>query len=114
MADFPSIRTSDWNQFAETLRKGQLKTAFESGHVHSRAKETRARWQFQIGWNWLTRADYGTLALFFDNNIGGKFNWTHIISGTVYEVRFSDDVLPTAEPIGHNYVKLTGLKLEQT
>jgi hypothetical protein len=113
MADFPNIRTSDWNQFSETLRRGQLKTKFESGHVHSRARETRARWQFQIGWNWMTRTDYDTLALFFEGHIGGKFNWTHIVTGAVYEVRFSEDVLPEAEPIGLNHVKLTGLPLEQ-
>lgn len=113
MADFPSIRTSDWNQFSETIRRGQLKTKFESGHVHSRARETRARWQFQIGWNWMTRADYDALALFFEENIGGKFNWTHIVSSTVYEVRFTDDVLPEAVPIGLSHVSLTGLKLEQ-
>jgi hypothetical protein len=113
MADFPSIRTSDWNQFSENFRKGQVKTKFESGHVHSRARETRGRWQFQIGWNWLTRADYDALAQFFEQNIGGKFNWTHIVTGTVYEVRFSEDVLPTAEPIGLDHVKLSGLTLEQ-
>jgi len=114
MTDFPSIRTSDWTLFKERPMKKQLRTPFEAGYVQSRAKHTVAKMEFIIGWEWMTRAQYDTLETFFESNQGGSFNFTHPITGSVYVVRFSEeDGFPEVEPMGTDYVKLNGLKLEE-
>jgi len=114
MADFPSIRESDWLLFKQFKYKRQEKTPMESGKVQSRAVHTLSKWYFTIGWEWLTSADYDTLVTFFDDNIGGSFNWTHIHTDTVHVVRFSEDVFPEVEFLGADYaLGPKALKLEE-
>ena len=104
MADFPSIRQSDWSLFKQSKYRRQEKTTMEDGSVQSRPVHTSSRWLFTIGWEWLTVVDYNTLVTFFDDNIGGTFNWTHIWTSVVYVVRFSDDILPEVETLGSGYI----------
>ena len=113
MADWPSIRKSDWLLFKEKQKKRQIRTPFEAGYVHSRAGVTQMKREFSIGWNWLLRTDYVLLVTFFNSYQGSTFNFTHIISSTVYVVGFMDDELPEAEPMGTLYVKLDGIRLEE-
>ena len=114
MADFPSIRESDWSLFKQSKYRKQEKTPKESGRVQSRPAHTSSRWLFTIGWEWLTIADYNTLVTFFDNNIGGTFNWTHIWTDVVHVVRFSDDILPEVETLGSEFILgPKGLNLEE-
>lgn len=113
MADFPSIRTSDWELFKERPRKRQIRTSFEAGYIHSRSAATQMKRVFSIGWKWLLRTEYNTLVTFFDTNQGGTFNFTHPISSVVYVVGFVNDELPDAESIGVDYVAFDGLQLEE-
>ena len=77
----------------ESSIKGQIKSAFSSGYVQSRAKFTRERKQFQLIWHAMTDADKATLLTYFDNNLGGTFTWTEPLTSTSYTVRFSDEQL---------------------
>jgi len=114
MTDFPStIQTSDWRLFREKPKKRQIKTTFESGHVQSRAGATQMKREFTIGWPSMSRTDYDSLVTFFESYQGTVFNFTHPITSVVYSVRFMENELPEAEPIGTAYVKLDGLKLEE-
>ena len=114
MADFPSIRTSDWQLFKEKTMKRQIRTKFEAGYVQSSAGSTVAKKSFSIGWEWLTRADFAALVTFFETNQGGSFNFTHPITETVYIVRFAEeDGFPETTSLGTTHVKLDGLKLEE-
>ena len=113
MADFPSIRTSDWTLFKEVRKRAQVKSPFESGAVQSRPRHTSSRWAFEIGWNWITDDDYALLVTHFDENQGGAFNWTHILTGATHSVRYVEDALPEAVPIGTDYFSLKGLRLEE-
>lgn len=116
MADFPStIRTSDWILFKERPRKRQIKTPFEAGYVQSSAGNTQTKMEFTIGWEWLLRTEYDILLAFYKANLGGSFNFTHPITGTVFIVRFFEEEygLPEADPMGTTHVNLTALKLEE-
>jgi len=104
MADFPSIRESDWSLFKQSKSKKQVKTNMESGKVQSRPVHTSSKWLFTIGWEWLTIADYNTLVTFFEANIGGAFNWTHIWTDAIHVVRFSNDILPEVETLSTSYI----------
>jgi len=104
MADFPSIRESDWTLFKQSKYKRQVKTPMESGKVQSRVIHTSSKRLFTIGWEWLTATDYNTLETFWDANLGGSFNWTHIWTDVIYVVRFSDDVFPEVETLGDGYM----------
>ena len=115
MADFPSIRESDWSLFKQSKYKRQAKTPMESGKAQSRIVHTSSRWLFTIGWEWLTIADYNTLRTFWDTNLGGSFNWTHIWTDTIHIVRFSDDVFPEVETMSADYILgPKELQLEET
>ena len=115
MPDFPSsIRASDWKLFDQVRKKGQIRTPYEGGAVQSRPRWTAARWIFTIGWAHLTAGQYDTLITFFDENLGGTFNWTHIITGNVHVVSFADEELPEAVPIGNDYWSIKGINLEET
>ena len=91
MADFPNIQLP--SGMTEHTIKGQIKSDFAAGYVQSRAKWTRSRKQFSLSWGVMSDADKQTLQTFFDENIGGTFNWTHPLTNTTYTVRFSDDEL---------------------
>jgi len=116
MSDFPSsIRKSDWKLFKQKRHKGQIRTLFEGGAVQSRARHTAGRWIFTIGWEYMTTAEHNALVSHFDDNLGGMFNWTHIITNAVHVVRYVDDELPEAIPIGDDYWgEVNGIVLEET
>jgi len=111
---WPDIQKSDWRLFRQYPYRKQIKSNFESGAVQSRVKMTGTRWMFNTGWSFLSAADYTLLATFFDQNIGSTFNWTHILTDAVWIVRFANDQLPEAEPIGTEGWVLEGLILEST
>ncbi len=89
MADWPSIENP--SRIVEGHFKAQVRTEFEGGYVHTRARHTRSRKWFKIFWDLMPYADLATLLTFFDANLGGTFNWTHPITSTAYVVRFSED-----------------------
>ena len=125
MADWPSIRTSDWQLFKEKPKKRQIRTPFEAGYVHSRSAATQSKKEFSISWAWLLRTDYDILVTFFNTYQGATFNFTHPITDTVYVVGFMDDELPEAEAISDelimsgffvgtdSFVSLNGIRLEE-
>jgi len=51
-------------------------------------------------------ADFATLDTFFQTNQGGNFDWTHPITSTVYDVRFSQDTLE-GEVVFHGHYQVT-------
>ena len=115
MADFPSIRESDWKLFKQSTYKKQERTTMESGKVQSRPVHTTSKELFTIGWEWLVIADYNTLRTFFIENIGGTFNWTHIHTDVIWTVRFTEDVFPEVTFLGADFaLGPKELRLEET
>ena len=92
MSAFPSIRTP--STIREVHQRGQIKTEFESGYVHSRARATTSRKKFVLGWSGLNETDLASVLSHFDSNLGGTFNWTHNLTSAVYVVRYSEDSIP--------------------
>jgi hypothetical protein len=113
MANWPSIRTSDWELFREKPKKRQIRTPFEAGYVQTGAAATQLKMEFKLGWKWLLRTDYDTLVTFFDNNQGTTFTWTHIITAASYTCGWMQDELPEAESIGTLYIALDGVQIEE-
>ena len=106
MATFPNIEKP--SGMTERTVKGQYKTEFEAGYVQSRAKWTRSRKIFALSWTAMEDADKVLLEVFFDNNLGATFNWTHPVSSTTYTVRFVEDELPAQYvPVNHWQIDLT-------
>ena len=122
MADFPNIsvknnKTSDKVLFSQVRGKPQNRFVFENQCVQSNAKVSTSRYKFRVGGVLLTTTQLNTLVDFFDDNQGGTFNFTHPITGTIYVVRFSDDELPEAVPVGDGSNarwKIEGINLEET
>lgn len=117
MTDFCAIPTASHKYFSQRYSKGQVRTEFEDGTVQSRARVTRGRWTFNLGWVALSQTNYTTLQSFFSAYIGTTFNWTHPVTSTVHVVRFGSDVLPDARPSarsgGYPAWDLQGLILEE-
>ncbi len=66
-----------------------------------------------MGWsqNWaLLHSEYLTLVQFFDDNQGGKFDYTHIITDDTFKLQFIENSLPEATPVSNTHWTLTGLK----
>ena len=91
MADWPDIPNASVLPFRHIKR--QIKAGFQSGYVHSHAAETRSRKRWPLSWKVLKAADLSTLITFFDNNLGGTFNWTNPADSVTYVVRFSEGVI---------------------
>jgi len=115
MATWPSI--TDPSEFQESIKKGQIKAKFEDGTVLSRAKETRARRRFILGWKSIDQTDYDSLVTFFIANIGTTFTWIHTLSDESVTVRFAKDELPKAKWMGWRggvqAYTINGLELEE-
>ncbi len=115
MATWPDI--TDPSEFQETIKKGQIKRNFEDGTVLSRAKETRARRKFILGWKAIDQTDYDLLIAFFVANIGTTFTWTHTLSSESVTVRFAKDEMPKAKWMGwrggDQAYTINGLELEE-
>ena len=103
--DWPITEAECKDYFSQKRSKGQIITKFENGKVQSRARETKSRWVFTVGYKGITQTNYALLYNFFDSNIGGTFTWDHPIikTGSVavqYTVRFRSDEFPEAKFIG--------------
>jgi phage-related protein len=74
----------------ETTEDPVIRTEFESGIVQTRARYTRMRGTWVLGWANMRGAHYRTLLNFFKQMKGGalSFNWTHPKNSTTFEVRF--------------------------
>ncbi len=110
-------KTSDWELFKEVRSKPQVITPFESGAGQSRARVTSSRWKFQVGYAKMSTANLAILVLFFDENQGGSFTFVHPIKGTSHTIRFSDNALPEATPVGTGSDarwNIEGINLEET
>lgn len=79
------------SSITESFNKAQIRTPFEDGSVQSRVKHTRGRGMWELSYTEIFIEDAYAIRDFFYANQGDTFNWTHPVSGVVYEVRFSDD-----------------------
>ena len=114
MATFPDIRAPHPELFSQQPMKAQLRSGFENGAVQSRAKFTRTAWIITMGWPSsaaLSNTEYIMLVDFFEANQGGRFDYTHWLTGEDFELQFMEDTLPEAFPVGSVHWSLTGLKL---
>jgi len=121
VADFPYIsvgsdKTSDKDLFKQVRSRPQIRTPF-SGPVQSRTKGSSSRWKFQVGGHLISSYMLNILIAFFDTNQGSTFDFVHPITGSAHVVRFSDDELPEAVPVGDGSNarwKMEGINLEET
>jgi len=82
-----------------------IKSEFEDGTVLTRARFTRMRKTFNVGYNFLTAADKILLEnLQTSVKIGANtFYWTNPSDSTEYEVRFTSPMKFQVEPQEFNY-----------
>lgn len=106
---WPSIIKPSIPLEEETI-KAQLRTEFEAGYVHSRARDTRARTRWNLKWKSMSETDYQTLKSFFESNVGGSFTWTHPVSSASYTVRFTTEVLTGHVPLNGRREVAVGLE----
>jgi len=122
VANFPlmstsGLKTSDWEVFKAVRNRPQIRTPFEGGAVQSRGRVTTSRWKFQVGARMMTTTQLDTLVAFFDANQGDTFTFVHPIRGTSHTVRFTEDELPEAVPVGDGSNArwaVEGINLEET
>ena len=90
MSNWPNIKMPVM-PFSEELEDVSLVSPTENGMVISRPKFTRQRNTFNLQWTALPTTDYSILKKFYIDMLGGSssFMWSHPITGTIYEVRFS-------------------------
>jgi phage-related protein len=74
----------------ETTEDPAIRSEFESGIVQTRARYTRMRQTWALGWANMRGADYRGLLAFYRQMKGGalSFNWMHPRNGATFEVRF--------------------------
>jgi len=90
MADYPTLTVLPSVPIKEATEDPVIKSDFEAGYVHTRARYTRFRHQFTIKYDNMPNADKVTLDAFCDTVHGSvtSFAWTHPLTSTVYTVRF--------------------------
>lgn len=103
MADFPITRSVSMKYYGCSTYKKQIKSRFENGVQVSRAVHTRSRKKITIGWDSLPLSEYRLLVDFFDQNQGGIFNFTDLVTGSPKSFRFASDELPRASVSGWMY-----------
>ena len=74
----------------EKLEDPSIRTEFETGIVHTRARFSRMRGSWVLSWANMRGEHYSILEDFFKQMRGGSlsFNWTHPRKNITYEVRF--------------------------
>lgn len=89
MADFPTL-SSVAQACPDEPIDDTITSKSEGGYAQTRPRNTRQRRKFGPVKYMLTEADWQALKT-FDEQVGGWsiFNWTHPVSGTVYQVRFT-------------------------
>jgi phage-related protein len=112
MADFPTL-TSDAQACPEAPIDDTLSSKSEGGYTNTRPRNTRQRRKFGPVKYMLTAAEWASLQT-FDSQVGGWsiFNWTHPVTGTVHQVRFTER--PQTDPIntGNGYLYPVEFTLE--
>jgi phage-related protein len=78
----------------ETTEDPVVRSEFESGIVQTRARYTRMRGTWALGWANMWGPDYRTLLDFYRQMKGGalSFSWTHPRNDTTFEVRFKGEL----------------------
>lgn len=69
----------------------QIKTESEANYVQSRRRGTRSRMLFKLTWESMSTTDYELLKAAVRTDMGSTFSWTHPLTSTVYECRYSSD-----------------------
>jgi hypothetical protein len=96
----------------ESFNKKQHRTPFEDGSVQSRTAHTRGRGKWDLSYEVLSVPEVYILRDFFYANQGALFYWTHPVTGTQYEARFSSDEF-TADIMSPTNCSLT-LQIEES
>lgn len=102
MPTFPTLTDAPTYPLKESTEDPVIKSNFEAGYVHTRARFTRMRHEFTLVYENLSNTDKETLDAFCDTVYGSvtSFTWVHPISGTSYTVRF--DGRPRFESVGYD------------
>ncbi len=101
MADFPTTTFGPTNSIAESpaTEAGDLRSSSDSGYVMTRRVFTRTPKLFSVNYSNLNITEHDELETFIDTfGTSLNFNWTHPLSGVVYDVRFK--VRPTLTGTG--------------
>lgn len=89
--NFPVIQAPSTIE-ATTIKK-VLRTTNEDGKPSVRPLWTTSKKAFTLEWHSLPQADYLILDSFFTENQGVEFTYTNHLTGTEYNVIFSEDEL---------------------
>ena len=108
MATFPSLQPL--NGVKESSIGKVVTSSFDGNYKQQRRKTTRIRKQFEMDFA-LSLSEYQTLDTFFQTYLGVNFEFTHPITSTVYNCRFSDETLD-ATYLVNNLIKVK-LKIEE-
>jgi hypothetical protein len=89
MADFPTLSSKAQSCPDEPI-DDTISSKSEGGYTMTRPRNTRQRRKFGPVKMMLSAADWAALKT-FDGIVGGWsiFNWTHPVTGTVHQVRFT-------------------------
>lgn len=90
MADYPTLSRNPSYPLTDDAEDPAIKSDFEAGYTQTRARFTRTRRVFEVGYKAMTNADKLLLEAFADTVKGGvdSFAWTHPITSVSYTVRF--------------------------
>ena len=107
MANFPTLSKPPSYDLSHENEDAVLKSDFEGGYVHTRAKFTRLRKKFPgVLYRDMTDTDQSTLDTFETTTVHGgadSFNWTHPKSSVTYVVRFAKPIKYTITEFGWNF-----------
>ena len=105
--EFPTLsRGASFQNFsADSAVDSTIRSEFENGIVLSRARFTRLRKLFSVGYNFITSADKTKLeALQISVKIGAQtFFWTNPSNSTEYTVRLTSPMKFQIEPRNFDY-----------
>jgi len=101
--DYPTLTDSCGNEVKPSvaLTEKSIKSTIkgqesEAGYSITRPRFTRNKRSFKIFYNNVENSIYEQLVDFYENSaVGGayNFNFTHPLTGVVYDVRFAEDTL---------------------
>ena len=103
--NWPSDISVLYESLEEGINRATLRAPFEAGYEQTRAKWTRGRRFFTLGWANMKEVSFNSLLTFFGTTVQGgvtSFNWYHP-SGSSYECRFMEDELMMTSNVSGYY-----------
>ena len=94
MATWPGTLPTLSVNYSGSLDHNTVKTAFEAGYVQTRARFTRERESWTLGWMGITSAEFRTFTSFVVSVKGAADSFTFVDpvdAASTYLVRFRDD-----------------------